>query len=111
MAEHQEITFKEFFQKLKEFIRYLFSKWIPIGIAGIIGGLIGLLYAWNSKPTYTASLSFILSSNTDASSGILGLASQFGFNINSGSNNTFSSDNIISLMTSTNIVEKTLQRT
>jgi hypothetical protein len=107
---HQEISAKELAQKLKSLIQYLLSKWIWICIAGIIGGTIGLIYAWNYKPKYTASLSFILSGNADASSGLLGLASQFGFNMGSSGNNTFSSDNIISLMTSRNIVQKALQK-
>jgi hypothetical protein len=42
---------------------------------------------------------------------LLGLASQFGLNMGSSGGNTFSSDNIISLMTSRNIVQKALQRT
>jgi hypothetical protein len=111
MSQQGEISFKEFVGKLKRLIRYLLSKWLLIGIAGIIGGVIGLVYAWNYKPKYTASLSFILSSNTDANSGLAGLASQFGFNMNTASNNTFSSDNITSLMTSTTIVQWALQRT
>src|SRR5437868_727310 len=105
-----EITAKELVQKLRGVINYLLTKWIWIGVAGIIGATIGLIYAWNYKPKYTASLSFILSGNTDANSGLLGLASQFGLNMGSSGGNTFSSDNIIPLMTSRNIVQKALQR-
>src|SRR4051794_22255176 len=100
MSEVQnEISFKEFVEKIKRLVNYLFSKWLLILIAGAIGGVVGLIYAWNYKPKYTASLSFILSGNTDINSGLFGLASQFGFNMGNTGGNTFSSDNIISLMT------------
>src|SRR5215467_8155303 len=105
-----EITLKDLVQKLKGLISYLLKKWIWIGIAGIDGGVIGLTYASNYEPKYTASLSFILSSGSDANSGLMGLANQFGLNFGSGNENTFSSDNIISLMTSRNIVGQALQK-
>jgi LPS O-antigen subunit length determinant protein (WzzB/FepE family) len=112
MSETQhEISAKEVVQKLKGLINYLLTKWIWICVGGIFGGVVGLMYAWNSEPKYTASLSFILSGNTDANSGLLGLASQFGLSMGSSGGNTFSSDNIISLMTSRNIVQQALQRT
>jgi hypothetical protein len=111
MGEQNEISFKEFINQLKRWIHFLFGKWLVIGIAGIIGGGIGLLYAWNYKPNYTASLSFILSGNTNGNSGLLGLVNQFGFNMSSSSDNTFSSDNIIPLMTSRSIVQRALLRT
>jgi hypothetical protein len=107
----QEVTFRQIVQKIKGWVQYLLSKWIWIGVCGILGGVLGLLYAWNSEPKYTASLNFILSGNSDANSGLLGLASQFGLNMGSSGGNTFSSDNIISLMTSQNIVQQALQRT
>jgi len=111
MSEPQhEISTKELIQKLRGIVNYLLTKWIWIGLAGIIGATIGLIYAWNYKPKYTASLSFILSGESDVNSGLLGLANQFGFNMGSSGNNTFSSDNIISLMTSRNIVQKALQK-
>src|SRR4051812_32640698 len=106
-----EISFKEFVARIRDFIKYLFTNWIAILIAGIIGAGIVLFYAWNSKPKYTASLSFILSGNGDVNSGLFGLASQFGFNMGSSASNTFSSDNIISLMTSRNIIQQALLKT
>lgn len=108
--EQHEISLKEFIQKIKGLVRYLLTKWIWIVVAGVLGAAIGLIYAWNYKPKYTASLSFILSGGNDVNSGLLGLASQFGFSMGSSNNNTFSSDNIISLMTSRNIVQKALQK-
>jgi uncharacterized protein involved in exopolysaccharide biosynthesis len=112
MSEAQsEMSFKELVGKLKSLLRYLWSKWIWICVLGISGAIIGLIYAWNYKPKYAASLSFILSTGTDQTSGLLGLASQFGFNMVSSGSNTFSSDNIVSLMTSRNIVQQALLKT
>jgi capsule polysaccharide export protein KpsE/RkpR len=105
-----EISLKDIVQKIKGFVTYLLKKWIWIGVAGIVGGVIGVIYAWSYEPKYTASLSFILSSGSDANSGLIGIANQFGLNFGTGSENTFSSDNIISLMTSRNIVRQALQR-
>jgi LPS O-antigen subunit length determinant protein (WzzB/FepE family) len=111
MEAPHEISTKEVAQKIKGLINYLLTKWVWIVIFGIIGGVIGLIYAWNCKPKYTASLNFILSGGSDMSSGLMGLANQFGFTMGGVENNTFSSDNIISLMTSRNIVQQALERT
>ena len=35
------------------------EKWIVLVLHGVTGAIIGLIYAWNYKPKYTASLSFI----------------------------------------------------
>lgn len=111
MREAQnEISLQDIVQKIKGLINYLLKKWVWIGVAGITGGVLGVIYAWTYEPKYTASLSFILSSGSDANSGLMGLANQFGLNLSSGSENTFSSDNIISLMTSRNIVGQALQK-
>src|SRR3954469_24135391 len=96
----EEISIKEIIVSIRQGIKFLFSRWLFILIAGIIGGAFGLWYAFNAKPEYTASLSFILSNNSQSGNGILGLASQFGIDVTSGSNDVFLGDNIISLMTS-----------
>lgn len=69
MADTNEISLKEILIKLKEWFAYLFSKWLIILIVGIIGGVLGLLYAIFSKPKYEASLSFILANNNENNSG------------------------------------------
>ena len=107
---NDEITLKAIVLKTKEWWRYLVSKWLVIFIAGIIGGVIGLAYAKYKKPVYKADLSFAL--EDDASSGGLsgaaGLASQFGFDVGGGGGGAFSGDNLLLLMKSRSMVEKTL---
>ena len=55
-----EISLKELILKIKDWYRFLLTKWIIIVAAGIIGGAIGVGYAFTQKATYTASLSFAL---------------------------------------------------
>ena len=51
-----EMSFKELIGKLRSLLNYLWSKWIWICIAGVTAAIIGLIYAWNYNPKYTASL-------------------------------------------------------
>ena len=59
-------------------VKYLLSKWLIILIAGILGGALGIIYAIVKTPTYSATLNFVLSTNTSQAGGLMGLASQFG---------------------------------
>ena len=55
-----EISLKELFQKLGEWRKYLLSKWLVIVFCAMIGGGIGLLYAYITKPEYKAVVTFAL---------------------------------------------------
>jgi len=105
---NDEMSLKELFLKIGSFIRFLLSKWLILLIAGIIGGGIGLLIAIYTKPTYTGTLTFVLS--TDSKGGSLsGLASQFGFDlVNSTGNDVFSGDNILTLFKSQRMLKLVL---
>lgn len=106
--EKKEITVRDIIQSIQKIFKYLFSKWMIILIAGIIGGVIGLVYAFVAKPEYMATTSFILSDNSNSQSMLAGIASQVGINLSSSSEDAFSGDNIISLMGSGSMVEKAL---
>ncbi|MEP6682005.1 MAG: hypothetical protein ABJA35_02050 [Parafilimonas sp.] len=109
MSNNDEISLQKIVQQTGEYIRYLFSKWLIIVIAGIFGGVLGLVYAYNAKPTYTAALNFVLSSGSSSSGGgLMGFASQFGLNLNSSDDDAFSGDNIITLMKSRKMVQEAL---
>lgn len=75
-----------------------------------LGGAIGFILASKSPVKYRARLTFILEDEKSSSSlsGALGLASQFGIDLGSGSGGIFSGNNIIELIKSRNIIEKTL---
>lgn len=107
MSSGKEVTIKDIYFKLKDWFSYLLSKWIWIVAAGIICGIIGIIYAWVEKPKYTAELTFILSNNSSSTSTLYGLASEFGIDLSS-SSDVFSDNNIVSLMTSQTMVQKAL---
>jgi hypothetical protein len=77
---------------------------------GVIGGIIGFTYAYFQKPTYKAVLTFALEEDKGGGgmSGALGLASQFGFDIGGNGGGAFAGSNLIELMKSRLLVEKTL---
>jgi len=106
-----EISLKELIFKLQEWYRFLLSKWIVLVLAAIIGGAIGVGYAFTQKPEYTASLSFALEDEKSGGgglSGALGLASSLGIDLGTSAGGAFSGANLIELMKSRKIVEKAL---
>ena len=109
-GEADEISLKELILKIREWWNYLLSRWLIILAAGLIGGLIGLSYAFYKKPIYKAELSFALEDDKTGISmgGALGLASQFGFDLGGSGGGAFSGDNLLELMKSRTMVQKTL---
>jgi uncharacterized protein involved in exopolysaccharide biosynthesis len=106
-----EISLKELILKIKDWYRFLLTKWLIIVAAGIIGGAIGIGYAYMQKPEYTASLSFALEDEKSGGgglSGALGLASSLGIDLGTSAGGAFSGANLIELMKSRKIVEKAL---
>lgn len=109
--ENDEISLKELIQKIKDWISFLKTKWkIIIGIS-FIGAVLGFTYASFQKPIYAATTTFVLEEDKGGGGGLvgaLGLASSFGFDLGGGGGGLFSSSNIIELMKSRLVVEKTL---
>jgi len=108
---NDEISLKELILKIKEWYIFLLSKWKLIVLMGVIGGLIGFRYAYFQKPTYKATLTFAMEEEKSGGGGLggaLGLASQFGIDLGSSGGGAFSGANLIELMKSRKLVEKTL---
>ena len=109
--DNDEISLKELIQKIQEWIAYLKTQWkIIIGIAAL-GGIIGFVYASFQKPTYLATTTFVLEEDKGGGGGLggaMGLASSFGLDLGGGGGGLFTSSNIIELMKSRLVVEKTL---
>jgi uncharacterized protein involved in exopolysaccharide biosynthesis len=108
--DNDEISLKELIQKIQEWIAYLKTQWkLIIGIVAL-GGIIGFVYASFQKPTYLATTTFVLEEDKGGGGigGAMGLASSFGFDLGGGSGGLFTSSNIIELMKSRLVVEKTL---
>ena len=108
--DNDEISLKELIQKIQEWVAYLKTQWkLVIGIAGL-GAIIGFAYASFQKPTYQATSTFVLEEDKGGGGlgGAMGLASSFGFDLGGGGGGLFTSSNIIELMKSRLVVEKTL---
>jgi hypothetical protein len=105
-----EISLKDLILKIQEWWRYLFSKWLVILIAGLIGGALGLGYSIYKKPTYTATLTFVLEEEGSGGLGNLGgLAAMAGFNIGgAGGEGLFKGENIFEIYKSRSMLTKTL---
>ena len=107
---NDEISLKELIQKIQEWIAYLKTQWILIiGIAAL-GGIIGFVNASFQKPSYLATTTFVLEEDKGGGGlgGAMGLASSFGFDLGGGGGGLFTSSNIIELMKSRLVIEKTL---
>jgi uncharacterized protein involved in exopolysaccharide biosynthesis len=107
--DNDEISLKELIQKIQEWMAYLKTQWkLIIGIAAL-GGIIGFVYASFQKPSYLATTTFVLEEDKGGGmGGAMGLASSFGFDLGGGGGGLFTSSNIIELMKSRLVVEKTL---
>lgn len=105
-----EISLKELFYKLKDWVIYLKSKWVLISFVGFLGAAFGVTYSFIEKPNYVATVSFALEDEKTGSglSGALGLASSLGIDFGSSAGGAFSGANLIELMKSRTLVEKAL---
>jgi hypothetical protein len=107
-----DVTVKDVILKLLEWWRYLRSKWKTILFAGILGAALGVTYSLIKKPLYIAELSFALDDDKTGGGGLgaaAGLASQFGIDLGGGGGGgAFNGDNLLELMKSRLMIEKTL---
>jgi hypothetical protein len=105
-----EISLKDLVIKLKEWYLYLLSKWILLLLVGLLGGAIGYIYASFQKPVYTATFTYALDDEKSGGgmSGALGLASSLGLDMGGGAGGAFGDANLMELMHSRSLVEKTL---
>ena len=106
-----EISLKELVLKIKEWYNFLLTKSKLILLVGLLGALIGLTYAYFKKPIYKASLTFAMEDEKSGGgglSGALGLASSLGIDLGSSAGGAFAGANLIELMKSRKLVEKTL---
>lgn len=107
-----KITPKEFILKLKEWFKYLKQSWLLLTVLGIIGGVIGLTYAFYKPIKYTAKLTFILEEGKSSMAGLGSLASlagQFGVDVGSGGGEgVLSGDNILLYFKSPTLAKEVL---
>ena len=108
--KNDDLRLKDVILKLISIKKLLWQKKLLIIGVSIIFGLLGIAYAYFKKDTYEAHLTFVIDeSQESAGLGVIsGMASQFGFNLGSTSNGTFSQINIQEIITSRRVVEEAL---
>ena len=109
-ADTDEISLKELIQKINDWVDFLITKWKIILLAGILGASIGLYYAYTQPITYKAVLTFAFEEDKGGGGGLGlgGLASSFGIDLGSSGGGAFAGSNLMELMKSRLLVEKTL---
>jgi hypothetical protein len=115
LDEFGGISLKSYILSIQRWMNVMLSRWKVILFIGVIGAGIGLTYAFIKKPIYEADLSFALQDDKSLGGGLgsaLGLASQFGIDLGgAGAGGEFAGDNLLELMKSRFVVEKTLLST
>jgi len=107
--ERDEISLAEFILKIREWWRYLLSKWVTIVLLGVLGGILGFTYAIYKQITYTATTTFVLENEKgEGLNGLAGLASLAGVDLGGDGGGVFKGDNIFDLYKSRKMLEQTL---
>ena len=104
-----EISVKEVFQTFGTYYKFLLSKKLLIFSIALLGGLLGLAYAFWKKPVFTATTTFVLESGDSPGNmgQYAGIASLIGLDLNTGGG-IFQGNNILELYRSRTMIEKTL---
>ena len=107
-----EFSLKDILMKITKAINLIFNNLKLIIFISLIFAVIGFTYAKNQKRQYKAILTFALEEDKGGGSmgGFGGIASQFGIDLGSSGGGAFSGANLIELMKSRLLVEKTLLR-
>lgn len=111
-SNQNEISVKDLFLLGGKYYRFLTSKWRIILSLSLLGGLLGLAYAYWKKPVYTATTTFVLESAEGSGNfwQYAGIASMIGLDLNPGGG-IFQGNNILELYRSRTMIEKTLLST
>lgn len=109
-VEHDEISLRSIVFFVSRWYKFLLYKKRRILLAGICGGLIGLLYSFIYTPQYIAQTSFVVESTKKGMiNDYASIASKFGFSTGSGDGGLFQEDeSIITFLKSRTMVSQTL---
>ncbi|MBM3456805.1 MAG: lipopolysaccharide biosynthesis protein, partial [Bacteroidetes bacterium] len=106
---NDEISIRELIEKLQSIWKYLLSKWLLIGVVGLIGAGIGFFIAWSKPVKYTAKISFVAEEGKSSVGGLASLAGQFGFDLGGGSGGgIFAGENLLIFLKSEGLIRETL---
>lgn len=108
-VQGNEISLKDLIRQGVDLINYFKKKWIFIVCFTLSFIVFGVFFSVFTKPYYIATLTFALEDKSSSgSSGLSSIASNFGLNIGAGDGGAFAGDNIIELIKSRLLIEKTL---
>lgn len=110
MSENKEIELKDIFSTVNELLKELQTNFFKIFLFVTLITLLSLVFSLSKDSRYKAELSFVVEDTQKSTplSSMSGLASQFGFDMFSSSNSTFSQANIMDLLKSRGVISKTL---
>ena len=110
MSEDKEIELKDIFSTINELKKELQSHFFKIFLFVTSITILSLVFSLSQDSRYKAELSFVVEDTQKSTplSSMSGLASQFGFDMFSSSNSTFSQANIMDLLKSRGVISKTL---
>jgi len=112
MSENKEIELKDILFSLKEIKQEILSKSVKIILFTLFFVSIFAVINFFQESKYQAELSFVVEDKQKSTplSSVSGIASQFGLDLFSSSNSTFSQANIMELLKSRGVISKTLLR-
>lgn len=108
---NKEISLRDVILRTAKVWKFLKSRWLTIAAITALGLCIGVVYSMVQKPIYKAEVSFALEDDKSSAgiSAAMGLASQFGLDLGTtGGGGAFAGDNLLNLMKSRSMVERTL---
>lgn len=107
-----EISFAEIKTKIKSWLFHLKQYWSKLLLVGILGGLLGLLYAFITPKKFKAKLSFVVEEGKSTTGGLASLAGQLGFDVGSsstgGTSGLLYGENLLLFLKSNNLTKEVL---
>lgn len=107
-----DLSFEDMLQVMKKWVVYLSTKWVVIFFVGLVGGGVGVIYAWQKPVTYISKLTFVVEEGKSASAGLGGLSSlagQFGLDLgNASGGGLLSGDNLPLYFKSISLIREVL---
>lgn len=106
-----ELSLREMLKKIMSYFSYLKSKWFWILVAMVVGLFIGLIYSKvGNRTEYIAQIKFLVNGGIkqEVPNPLLGLVTQTNTNSGNSASDIFESLDITAIMTSPQIIERTL---
>ncbi|MFP5040693.1 hypothetical protein [Parasediminibacterium sp. JCM 36343] len=104
-----QIVVVDIVKKSKDFFFFLLSKWALILAVSLLAAVAAIVYTWRQDPKYSATMTFVAESETSSGlGGYASLAAQFGVDVGGSSSSAFSEDNLVELLKSRLLIDKTL---